>query len=154
MNLHKKINLKNKWVLIGLVIASDLLVFISPLGELKEKFTNQAPEFAVAILVTEILFILGLFIMAYSVGHSLGKNIFKWKKQLKNIVKDIPDNRLLWVGFWTNTIGAVGTGIAVGVAIIKILPPQSWGLLWLAFIDLGITLAIRTAVWELKEEYS
>lgn len=91
--------------------------------------------------------------MAGSVGFELGKNPLVWKKHFHQITKELPDNKTFWIGFWINAAGALGTGVLLSIGIIQVLPAQSWGLLWIAFVDIALTLTVRGAILELRREY-
>lgn len=143
---HKKI----VWVLL---VISIIFLLLSPLDEVRDKISQTAPTLLLSILVSEAAFILGILIMASSIGFELGKNPLTWKRHIHEITKELPDNKMFWFGFWVNAAGAFGTGIFLSIGIIRVFPVQSWGLLWIAFADIALTLTVRAAILELRTEY-
>lgn len=142
---HKKI----MWFLVAL---SVIMLFFSPLNELKDIVSQNLPWVLTGLIITEGLFVLGLIFMAYSVEHELGLNPFKWRSHFKKVAKHIPESRVFWLGFWLNAIGAFGSGVVVGLGILISLPVTSWGLIWLPFLDLSLTIALRATILELRRE--
>ena len=151
--LKKAIEHKVKLIWI-LIIASIAMLFFSPLNELKDKLADTLLWVFISLLVTEGLFILGIILMAAAVEHDLGLNPFKWRSHLKTVLKHVPESRLFWLGFWVNATGAVGTGLVISVAVVTSLPVTSWGLIFLPFMDLGLTIALRATILELKKDVS
>jgi hypothetical protein len=142
---HKKI----MW---ALVAASIAMLFFSPLNELKETVSEALPWVLTGVLITESLFVIGIIIMAIAVEYELGLNPLKWRSHIKSVLHHVPENRLFWIGFWINAIGALGSGIVVAAGILISLPATSWGLIWLPFLDLSLTVALRITILELKKE--
>lgn len=142
---HRKI------ILILLLIFTVLEIAIVPLNASATEL-SRLPTFATLLLISEILFILGILLMALSIEHDLGPNPLKWRKQLKHLVKNMRTDKRFWVGFWMNMIGALGTGVIVFIGIILVLPIQSWGILWLPIADITITLLLRATVLEIRNE--
>lgn len=142
---HKKLT----WLLI---IFSVAMLFFSPLEELRKTLSETLSWVVPGLLLTEGLFVLGIFFMAASVEHELGLNPLKWRSHVRNVLRYVPQSRIFWTGFWVNAVGAVGSGVVLGVAIVVGLPVTSWGLIWLPFLDLGLTIALRAVILELKKE--
>lgn len=143
---HKKIT--------AVVIPISILsIFFSPLGVIKDRILEDAPGFLTLLILSEVVFVVGILIMASAVGFELGRNPLTWRKHFHGLVQEITTDKLFWVGFWINAIAALATGILMGVGVLTLLPPQSWGLLWIAGADIALTLLIRGAVLELKREY-
>jgi hypothetical protein len=140
---------KLMWIL---VLASIAMLFLSPFNELKEKLIGTLPWVFLSLLVTEGLFTAGIVLMAASVEHDLGLNPLKWRKHLKTVLKHVPENQLFWWGFWINATGALGTGLVLSIAVITSLPATSWGIIILPFMDLGLTIALRATILELKKD--
>jgi hypothetical protein len=53
---------------------------------------------------------------------------------------------LFWLGFWVNSLGAVGSAVIMSIGLIFYLPLESYGLLGIAFADLATTIVIRKAM--------
>lgn len=131
-----------------LILGSLALTFLSPLGLLKERIVDNLPWVATGALISESLFTIGLAIIAADVGVKLGRNPLQWRQKLLPMLRQATKGKLFWVGFWVNTVGALGSGLIVGTGIVLTFPPQSWGLVIIPFLDLSLTIAIRTAAIE------
>ena len=151
--MHHSFFKHHKKITAVIVPVSVLSLFLSPLDKVKDKIMGSAPELLALLATSELLFIAGIIIMASAVGLELGKNPLTWRKHFHGLVKEITTDNLFWTGFWINAVGALATGILIGVGVVILLPPQSWGLIWLAVADIAITLLIRGAVLELRQEY-
>ncbi len=139
---HKKIT-------IAVVIISLASLVFSPAGLIKDKIIDTIPALALSMLITEGLFIAGIVIMALVAGFDLGPNPFKWRDHLQTLGQQINKSKMFWVGFWVNTIGALGSGLVLGYGIVKALPTSSWGLLWIPVLDIILTFSVRAAVLDL-----
>lgn len=130
----------------GLIILSIGSLIFAPLGPTIDRVKEVGPWVAIGLLVSEALFILGLAIMAATVGVKLGLNPLRWRGQFDAILAKLDRTPLFWVGLALNTIGALGTGVVVLIATVVGLPPTAWGLLVLPLADLSLTAAVRAAV--------
>jgi hypothetical protein len=148
-----KLLLHHKKITLFIVVASLVASFLTPIEQTISRLAEFAPGVLLAVGVTEALFVLGLVIMAGTVGFELGPNPLKWKQHFVRVVRHLPADKWFWAGFWVNAAGALGTGIVLAWAVVKALPPQSWGLIWVPFLDLGITVFIRATILELKREF-
>jgi hypothetical protein len=148
--LAKK-HLKMLGVLI--VITSLMSIALSPIDRVGAKIIANAPEILWAFFISETLFLLGILIMASRIGYELVINPYHWRKHYRTILKNIPEDTPFWVGFWINTVGALGTGVAILFGVVLTLPAHSWGISWVGFADLGITITVRSAVIELRREF-
>jgi len=153
MALKNKLLLHHKRITLLVILVSIIASFLTPVGETINKVSQVAPDVLVGVGVTEALFVIGLVIMATVVGFELGMNPFKWKQHFKIVAHHLPQDKWFWIGFWINAAGALGTGVILAWAVVKALPPQSWGIIWVPFLDLGLTVFIRASVLELKREY-
>lgn len=131
------------WLLAGLSLAS--LVF-SPLGPLIERAREVGPWVGLGLVVSEALFILGLAVMAWSVGVRMGLNPLRWRDRWATVLARLDRSPMFWLGLIVNTVGAVGTAVVLGGAVLTGLPRSAWGLLVLPVADLSLTVAVRTAV--------
>lgn len=153
MALKNKLLLHHKKITIGVILISIIATFFTPVGETVDKVAEVAPEVLIGVGITESLFIAGLLVMAGTVGFELGANPLKWKQHFHVVAHELPNDKWFWVGFWINAVGALGTGLILAWAIIEVLPPQSWGIIWIPFLDLALTIVIRASVLELRNEY-
>ncbi|MEM9563150.1 MAG: hypothetical protein AAGA93_11055 [Actinomycetota bacterium] len=131
------------WGLVALSIASLLL---SPLGPLIDRVREVGPWVGGGLLLSEVLFTIGLVVMAASVGVRLGRNPLQWRSRLDVILAQLQRSPTFWVGLVINTVGAVGTALVIVAAVLAGLPVSAWGLLVLPAADLGLTVAVRAAV--------
>jgi len=136
----------------ALVLISVGLFFTTPFDSTLDKMhENNLAGYVFVVTVSELLFITGLLIMAITVGHDIGVNPFKWRRHINQVMKKVAIDKFFWVGFWINFAGALGTGMVFTIVTILLLPPQSWGLAVVGFIDLFITMALRREVLRLKD---
>ena len=138
------------WVLL---VISAVFLILSPYEELRLRIEENIPWIIGGLLISESIFVIGIFIMATRIGYELGLNPIKWRAHLHTVAHHIPEDKPFWVGFWVNTIGAVGSGVIFAYGIIRTFPVESWGVAWIAFLDLSITFTVRAAVLELRNEY-
>ncbi len=131
------------WGLVALSIASLLL---SPLGPLIDRVREVGPWVGGGLLLSEVLFAIGLLVMAWSVGVKLGRNPFQWRTRLDVVLAQLQRSPTFWVGLAVNTVGAIGTALVLVAAVLAGLPVSAWGLLVLPAADLGLTVAVRAAV--------
>lgn len=131
----------------GLVLFSIVSLVFTPFASLKSDITRALPWVAVGVVVSEVLFTIGLVVMATSIGVKI-RNPFKLRRELKRVLLASTATWVFWVGFWINASGAVGTMLLLGAGILVALPMTSWGLLWVPVVDLAATIAIRQ--WALR----
>jgi len=131
------------WALIGLSLAS---LALSPLGSLIDRVREIGPWVGLGLIVSEVLFVVGLAIMAWSVGVRMGSNPLRWRDRLETVLASLDRSSVFWVGLAINTVGAAGTAIVIVAAVLGGLPPSAWGLLLLPMADLSLTVAVRAAV--------
>ncbi|MFE4670704.1 hypothetical protein ACFRI7_17030 [Streptomyces sp. NPDC056716] len=118
---------------------------MNPLGELKGRLFDVAPWAGVGVMVSEGMFISGIMMMSWAVGLGWG-NPLRLRKALAEICERANGSRLFWCGFWVNSFGAVGSAVVISIGLIFYLPPESYGLLGIAFADLAATIVIRRAI--------
>lgn len=138
----KKIERYLLWTL-GLVSVAFLI--FAPWGEVWGRIKEHFFWMAIGGAISEAAFAGGLVIMAASIGMNI-RNPFKLRKNLKSILQSSTKTRLFWIGFWTNAVGAIGTGFLILFGIVLVLPVSSWGLAVLAIFDLMVTIALRRVV--------
>ncbi|TLQ44591.1 hypothetical protein FEF34_17020 [Streptomyces marianii] len=143
----RKFLARNRWRVIFTVAISSILatLALNPLGELKHKAIEAAPWVGIGILVGEIMFLGGLVMMASGVGIKAG-NPFRLKSNFARICQLANHSHLFMAGFWVNSLGAVGSAVAIVFGVVLHLPWESYGILTFAAVDLMLTIAIRKAI--------
>ncbi len=131
----------------SLVIFSLGSLVFTPFDSLWSRVISSLPWLGTGVIVSEAFFIGGLIIMAMSMGLKI-RNPLRLRKELKSILRASVATKPFWVGFWVNALGAVASGILLGVGICVVLPVTSWGLLYLPLVDLTATVVIRR--WALE----
>lgn len=135
------------------VIASFASLFFTPFGALFDEVKDALPWVAVGVLVSEVLLTLGFAIMASCVGFSGFRGLLSARSELKEVnwselAERLATSRVFWSGFWMSVLGGAGDGVVLIAGIGRSLPPTSWGLMVLPFLDLIATYAIRRAIFE------
>ncbi|MEM7323854.1 MAG: hypothetical protein AAF531_12275 [Actinomycetota bacterium] len=130
----------------GLIVLSIGSLLFAPLGPTIDRVKEVGPWVAAGLLASEALFVLGLALMAATVGVKLGPNPLRWRSQFDTILAKLDRTPMFWVGLILNTVGALGTGVVILIAVLTGLPPTAWGLLVLPLADLSLTAAVRAAV--------
>lgn len=144
--------MRKRHLLVLLILASLAMFLLGPSRLLLERIEETRAVFSLAsIAVSEALFILGLFIMSMVVGVDLGKNPFKWRAHFRTLVSQVRKQKLFWVGFWINAVGAIGSGVLIIISVIVLLEPKYWALCIIGLIDLIITLAIRFEILTIEK---
>lgn len=131
----------------GLLIYSVGSLFFMPIGPILDRFKAVVPWIGTGVIATEALFIIGLLVMATSLGLRI-HNPFQLRKQMKSILQEAVASRMFWNGFWINAVGACGSSLLLCIGIFSALPVTSWGLVYLPIADLATTIAIR--YWALR----
>lgn len=126
----------------SLVIISVGFLLFTPYDQLLDNAKQVLPWVSTAIILSEALFITGLIIMALAAGMSV-RHPWRLRRELKAIFRTTANSRLFWVGFWINVIGAVGSTGSVCVALLKVLPVQSWAIILIPLADLLATALLR-----------
>lgn len=130
----------------SVVIASVGMLFLTPLTDVSERARAVAPWVGASLVLSELLFVVGLLVIALAAGVRLPRNPLAWRAELPSLLASLHRTPAFWVGLIVNTIGALGTAVVLIVAITRGLPWQSWGLLVLPVTDLMLTLAVRAGV--------
>lgn len=138
-------NLKTILIVIAVAWSVVMLVF-SPLGEVLDSLKDNAPILGVSLIASEVLFIIGLVLMALSLGIKV-RNPFKLRRHLKEFISSISASKLFWVGFFVNLVGAVMTAIIGLAGVMLVLPVASWPIALIFLVDLWATLEVRKAVF-------
>lgn len=125
----------------------------NPLSELKDDVITSAPWVGAGVLASEALFVAGAGMMAASVKDKIG-NPFKIKERIPQIAQKAAKSKLFWTGFWVNTVGATGDFVAISSGVIAKMPPESYPMLALPLLDLGVTVAVRKAIINSTRENS
>lgn len=119
---------------------------LSPLGSLIDRVREIGPWVGLGLLVSEVLFVAGLAIMAWSVGVRMGFNPLRWRDRVEVVLASLDRSVTFWFGLAINTVGAAGTALVIVAAVLGGLPLSAWGLLLLPLADLSLTVAVRAAV--------
>lgn len=131
---------------IGAVAVSSVMTLTNnPASEVIDDAIEAAPWVGSGVVASEALFIAGAGMMAASVKDKLG-NPFKIKERIPEIATKARDSKLFKFGFWTNTVGAVGDFAVISAGIVAKMPPESYPLLAIPLLDLGVTVAVRKAI--------
>lgn len=130
-----------------LVVLSIASLAFSPLGPLIDRVREVGPWVGLGLIVSEVLFIVGLAVMAWSVGVGLGANPLRWRHRMQDVLGQLDRSPAFWTGLAINTMGAVGTALVVVGAIVAGLPVSAWGLMVLPLADVSLTIAVRAAVF-------
>lgn len=138
---------KTKLILGAAAISLTLTISLDPLGETKDKVIDAAPWVGGGILASEALWIGGAAMMLAAVGKTI-KNPLKIRKQVPELAQKADSSKLFKAGFYINTTGAVGDFAVLSVGVMNKLPVHSWGVLGIALADLGITIAVRRAIYK------
>ncbi|MEL6985213.1 MAG: hypothetical protein AAFO29_22465, partial [Actinomycetota bacterium] len=117
------------------MLVSVASLIFSPLGPLIDRIREVGPWVGLGLLVSEVLFIVGLAVMAWSVGVRLGANPLRWRDRLQDVLAQLDRSPSFWTGLAINTVGAVGTAVVVLGAIAAGLPLSAWGLMVLPLAD-------------------
>jgi hypothetical protein len=128
------------------LFSTALTLAVNPFGELKRRLIDVTPWAGAGFIVSETMFIGGIMIMAWAVGLDWG-NPLKLRKTLAEIYNKANGSRPFWLGFWINSLGSVGSSAILSIGLILYLPPESYGLLGVAVLDLAATVVVRKAIW-------
>lgn len=128
------------------MVLSIASLLFSPLGPLIDRVREVGPWVGLGLIVSEVLFVIGLAVMAWSVGVRLGSNPLRWRDRMQDVLAALDRSPTFWTGLIINTIGAVGTAVVVVGAIVAGLPLSAWGLMVLPLADVSLTVAVRAAV--------
>jgi hypothetical protein len=131
-------------------LAVSAVVSMPSIGDNVDEIIENAPEVAAAIGISELLFISGIGMIAASQSKKvLNKDLIS-KKYIKDIVNEgLDNNAMLKSGLVVNTVGALGTGLAIGYGSVTSLPAAMIpSALAIASIDVAATVAIRYNIFK------
>ncbi len=132
-------------------LALSTVVSIPAFASHEHAVVKALPEVGVGLAVTEGMFVGGIGLMAASQGKKvLTKEIFS-KKYIKEEVlgKPVDANWGFRAGLGINSVGALGSGLVVGIGAIEALPPAMIvPSLALAGLDIAATVAIRYNIYK------
>ncbi len=141
--LRQKAKEHRKKLLLTLVVLSLLeVLFVASTSTLKE-IIDSLPVAIMLSVVSEMIFTVGIALMAISAEQGLGLNPLRWRSRTESLIKEVRNSKLFLVGFWLNFIGALGTGLIWIVVIFVALPPSAWLLAWIPIFDILLTLTLR-----------
>jgi len=133
---------------IGATALSLGTLAFNPLGDTAEKVKEVAPWVAPGMLVGEAMWIGGAAMMLAATGSEVGKNPLKIKDRIPEIAQKANNSNMFKAGFVINTVGAVGEFVIPAIAVTRELPVESWGILGFSLLDLGVTIAVRKAIYD------
>ena len=131
-------------------LALSTVVSIPAFASHEHAVVKALPEVGVGLAVTEGMFVGGIGLMAASQKKVLTKEIFS-KKYIKEEIlgKPVDSNRGFRAGLGINSVGALGSGLVVGIGAIEALPPAMIvPSLALAGLDIAATVAIRYNIYK------
>jgi|GEM_PF-660434 len=118
-----------------------------------ENVKESAPWIVPVVAASEVSFIAGGAAMLAATGAKVG-SVIKARKQIAELNETLPDkaqdealwdNKLFKAGFIANAAGAIGSTAGLTVGVVESMPPQSWGVLGFAALEVGQTVALRAA---------
>lgn len=131
---------------LGAFALSTALTFTShSYHQVEHDLVEALPWVGGGVATSETAFIVGAGMMGAAVGRKVG-NPLTVKERIPEIAERANDSLLFKSGFWVNTAGAVGTAAIVSAGVIAKLPPESYGVLPIAFADMGLTATVRVAM--------
>jgi hypothetical protein len=132
-------------------LALSTVVSIPAFASHEHAVVKALPEVGVGLAVTEGMFVGGIGLMAASQKKKvMTKEIFS-KKYIKEEVlgKPVDANWGFRAGLGINSVGALGSGLVVGIGAIEALPPAMIvPSLALAGLDIAATVAIRYNIYK------
>lgn len=143
-----------RWGVRALVALSLLWTVInwSGIAAIKDR-VHEVPAFVIAAAASEILFNVGLLMMAAAAGTTVLRGdddagcwarVRQARTRLRTLLATETTRPLYKVGLNLNWFGAaMTTGIVPAIAIIWLLPFRNWPLLVIPSLDLVATFAIR-----------
>jgi hypothetical protein len=114
----------------------------------------------IGLALTEACFIIGAIVAAASVGMLLSaqggfvgwwKNLRHARRNIQDVMQSITRNKLFEFGFWLNLLGAVGTSLLLGVAVVMLLPVVAWWILILLILDIAASLGWRIPLYRSRK---
>ena len=135
-------------------LAVSAVFSLPAIGEHVDDIVENAPVIASAIGASELMFVAGIGIIAASQSKKVFSTDILSKKYISNLTNEgLDNNALLKTGLAVNTIGALGTGMALAYGSVTTLPatmvPSAFAL---ASIDIAATVAIRYNIYKGLQE--
>ena len=105
-----------------------------------------------ALLMTELMFIVGAVMMAMSAGEELSTyrhprhwhhGIRALRQNTRRFAENLIISPLFEIGFWLNFVGAIGTSVIIIAGLIIVAPYTGLGITIIVFIDLIATFGWR-----------
>ena len=127
-------------------LAISTVLSIPAMASHEDEVIKALPEVGIGLGVTEAMFVGGIGLMAASQKKKvLTKDIFSKKYIKENIINQPVDaNPVFRAGLGINSVGALGSGVIVGVGAVAALPPAMIApSVALAGLDIAATVAIR-----------
>lgn len=143
---------RRQWILWVAILVAVVSLAVTPFGEVFDDVKDSLPWVGAGIIISEIILTAGFAVMASRVGISGFRELVAARNTLRSfdwgtVAASLRESRIFWLGFWLSVVGGAGDGIVLIIGIGGSLPLRSWGLMVLPFMDLGVTYAIRRAVY-------
>lgn len=126
-------------------IIASLVLNLNPLSGTWRRLVISAPWLAIAVAITEGLWLLGAAIMAVSVGHRTLRPLTL--RPLASASSPLTTERFR-LGLLLNTAGALGSAAVATLAVVAILPSEAWpGAFGAVALDMIGTLVTRSGLY-------
>lgn len=132
----------------AVAVSTAATLAMSPLEETMDAIGDDVPvavAAGVGWVAMEGAWIGGAAMMIGAAGRRV-RNPLRIRSQLQDIAKDANDSKTFKAGFWINTGAAVSQFAIPAALAVSQLPPESWGILAPAVVDLGATVVLRHVI--------
>lgn len=130
----------------AVAVSTAATLMMSPLEETIDSIEDDVPTAVAAgvgMVAMEAVWIGGAAMMVGAAGRRVARNPLRIRSQLKDIAEDASKSKTFKAGFWINTGAAVSQFAIPTALVVSQLPPESWGILAPAVVDLGATVVLR-----------
>jgi len=135
----------------AVAVSTAATLMMSPLEETVEAIGDDVPmavAAGVGMVAMEAAWIGGAAMMVGAAGRRVARNPLRIRSQLTDIAKDANESATFKAGFWINTGAAVSQFVIPTALVVSQLPPESWGILAPAVVDLGATVVLRHVIMD------
>jgi len=135
----------------AVAVSTAATLMMSPLEETVETIGDDVPTAVAAgvgMVAMEAAWIGGAAMMVGAAGRRVMRNPLRIREQLKDVAQDANDSKTFKAGFWINTGAAVSQFAIPTALVVSQLPPESWGILAPAVVDLGATVVLRHVIMD------
>jgi hypothetical protein len=127
------------------------VVSVPSFNDHRDEIVNAAPIIGAGVVTTEAMFVAGAATMAVSQKRKLFTKDLLNKQYIKEsiLLDPVDDSKLFRVGLATNTTGAIGTAVILGVGAVEALPNTMLpAVIALIGLDLAATATIRYNIYK------